>query len=99
MQGIASAQAKGKYTGRKMDYEKRKIIASLLKAGYSYSDIQKTTTCSYQLIANVARNRTNYSFTYILIYLYTHLLIYSFTYKLIYLYTYMSKYSNTELSL
>jgi DNA invertase Pin-like site-specific DNA recombinase len=44
-QGIAKAQAKGKYLGRRKDTEKRKIIASLLKSGHSYSDIQKTAKC------------------------------------------------------
>ncbi|MBV6598093.1 recombinase family protein, partial [Acinetobacter baumannii] len=40
MQGIARAKAQGKYKGRGKDMEKRKIIASLLKSGHSYSDIQ-----------------------------------------------------------
>ena len=50
-QGIARAKAEGKYLGRRKDTEKRKIIASLLKAGHSYSDIQKTAKCSRQLVA------------------------------------------------
>ncbi len=54
-QGVAKAKAEGKYTGRKVDYEKRKIIASLLNANYSYSEIQKTTNCSRQLIATVSK--------------------------------------------
>lgn len=54
-QGIVKAKAEGKYVGRKVDHEKRKIIASLLSAGYSYSDIQKTAKCSRQLIATVAK--------------------------------------------
>lgn len=58
-QGIARAKLEGKYVGRKMDYEKRKIIASLLKAGYSYSDIQKTAKCSRQLIATVSKELKN----------------------------------------
>ena len=37
MQGIARAKAEVKYVGRKKDIEKRKIIASLLKTGNSYS--------------------------------------------------------------
>ncbi|MBV6598088.1 recombinase family protein, partial [Acinetobacter baumannii] len=40
MQGIARDKAQGKYKGRGKDMEKRKIIASLLKSGHSYSDIQ-----------------------------------------------------------
>ena len=54
-QGIARAKAEGKYLGRRMDVEKRKIIASLLKSGHSYSDIQKTAKCSRQLIAVVSQ--------------------------------------------
>ena len=56
MQGIARAKDEGKYAGRKRNVEKRKIIESLLKAGYSYSDIQKTVKCSRQLIAIVSKN-------------------------------------------
>lgn len=57
MQGIARAKAEGKYSGRRKDTEKRKIIASLLKSGHSYSDIQETAKCSRQLIADVAKER------------------------------------------
>ena len=55
MQGIARAKVEGKYAGRGKDTEKRKIIASLLKSGHSYSDIQKTVKCSRQLIAIVTK--------------------------------------------
>ncbi|WP_182407475.1 recombinase family protein [Psychrobacter sp. GP33] len=61
MQGIARAKAEGKYVGRRMDIEKRKIIASLLKSGHSYSDIQKTAKCSRQLIAVVSKEIKNTS--------------------------------------
>ena len=54
-QSISKARAEGKYIGRKVDHEKRKIIASLLAAGYSYSNIQKTAKCSRQLIATVSK--------------------------------------------
>ena len=54
-QGIARAKAEGKYVGRKKDIEKRKIIASLLKSGHSYSEIQGMAKCSRQLIADVAK--------------------------------------------
>ncbi len=54
-QGIARAKAEGKYLGRPIDQEKRKIIASLLKSGGSYSYIQKVAKCSRQLIATVAK--------------------------------------------
>lgn len=58
-QGIAKAKLEGKYAGRKMDYEKRTIIASLLNTDYSYSDIQKTAKCSRQLIATVSKELKN----------------------------------------
>lgn len=56
MQGIARAKAEGKYPGRRKDTEKRKIIASLLKSGHSYSEIQATAKCSRQLIAIIAKD-------------------------------------------
>ena len=55
MQGIVRAKAEGKYSGRRQDTKKRKIIASLLKSGHSYSEIQATAKCSRQLIAVVAK--------------------------------------------
>ena len=55
MQGIARAKAEGKYSGRRKDIEKRKIIASLLESGHSYSDIQKITKCSRQLVSTVSK--------------------------------------------
>ncbi len=55
MQGIARAKSEGKYKGRRKDIEKRKIIASLLKAGHSYSEIQVMAKCSRQLIAEVVK--------------------------------------------
>lgn len=58
-QGIAKAKAEGKYVGRKLDCDKRKIIASVLEAGHSYSDIQKTAKCSRQLIATVSKELQN----------------------------------------
>ena len=51
MQGIARAKAEGKYLGRRKGTEKRKIIASLLKSGHSYSEIQATAKCSRQLMS------------------------------------------------
>lgn len=56
MQGIAKAKEQGKYKGRGKDLKKRKVIASLLKSGYSYSDIQKTAGCSRHLIASVSKD-------------------------------------------
>lgn len=55
MQGIAKAKLDGKYQGRGKDLKKRKVIASLLKSGHSYSDIQKTASCSRHLIASVSK--------------------------------------------
>ncbi|MGM8871287.1 recombinase family protein [Psychrobacter sp. 2Y5] len=55
MQGIAHAKSEGKYKGRRKDIKKRKIIASLLKAGHSYSEIQVMAKCSRQLIAEVVK--------------------------------------------
>ena len=54
-QGIERAKAEGKYLGRRKDVEKRKIVASLLKAGHSYNDIQRTAKCSRQLVAVVSQ--------------------------------------------
>ncbi len=53
LQGIEKAQADGKYVGRKPDLKKRASIASLLKAGQSYSSIQELLGCSRYLIADV----------------------------------------------
>ena len=55
LQGIEKAQADGKYAGRKPDLKKRASIASLLKAGQSYSSIQETLGCSRHLIADVKK--------------------------------------------
>ena len=56
LEGIEKAQADGKYVGRKPDLKKRASIASLLKAGQSYSSIQETLGCSRHLIADVKKN-------------------------------------------
>ena len=55
LQGIEKARADGKYAGRKPDLKKRANIASLLKAGQSYSSIQVTLGCSRYLIADVKK--------------------------------------------
>ena len=55
MQGIEKAQAEGKFVGRKPDLKKRASIASLIKAGQSYSSIQETLGCSRHLIADVKK--------------------------------------------
>ena len=56
MQGIEKAQAEGKFVGRKPDLKKRASVASLLKAGQSYSSIQETLGCSRHLISDVRKN-------------------------------------------
>lgn len=53
LEGIEKARSDGKYVGRKPDLKKRASIASLLKAGQSYSSIQETLGCSRHLIANI----------------------------------------------
>ncbi len=55
LQGIGKAQADGKYAGRKPDLKKRTSVASLLKAGQSYSSIQEILGCSRHLIADVKK--------------------------------------------
>ena len=79
VQGIAHAKTEGKYLGRRKDTEKRKIIASLLKSGHSYSEIQATAKCSRQLIAVIAKQILKYSNTQILKYSNTQILKYSNT--------------------
>lgn len=61
MQGIALAKSEGKYVVHRKDTEKRKIIASLLKSGPSYSETQVTAKCSRQLIEVMAKEAKKYS--------------------------------------
>lgn len=60
LEGIKKAQARGKYTGRKPNFERRASVASLLKAGQSYTSIQKTLGCSRHLIADVKKQINTY---------------------------------------
>lgn len=55
MQGIARAKLEGKYRGRRKDTDKRQIVASILTAGHSYSEIQSIAKCSPQLIADIVK--------------------------------------------
>lgn len=55
-QGIAKAQSDGKYNGRQPDLKRHQHIASLLKTGHSYSDIQDMLGCSRHLIATISKN-------------------------------------------
>ncbi|EJA3091757.1 recombinase family protein [Vibrio parahaemolyticus] len=47
-----------KYQGRKANTGRHSSIEKLLKAGHSYSDIQKIVGCSRGLIANVKKSMT-----------------------------------------
>ncbi|WP_345876281.1 recombinase family protein [Shewanella algae] len=55
-QGIAKAKADGKYNGRQPDLKRHQHIASLLKTGHSYNDIQDMLGCSRHLIATISKN-------------------------------------------
>jgi DNA invertase Pin-like site-specific DNA recombinase len=55
MQGQDRAKAKGKYVGRPENKRRNGKIATMLKAGTSYSDIQEATGCSRATIAKIAR--------------------------------------------
>lgn len=60
-QGIGKARAEGKYRGRQPDIKRRQHVASLLRTGHSYSEIQEILGCSRHLIATVSRNlKTQY---------------------------------------
>ncbi len=56
LEGIQRARDEGKYIGRRPDLERRKSVDALLFAGRSYTDIQKTLTCSRHLIADVKKH-------------------------------------------
>lgn len=56
LEGISKAKKKGKYVGRKPDLERRKSVEALLLVGRSYTDIQKTLSCSRHLIADVKKH-------------------------------------------
>lgn len=55
LEGIQRARDEGKYVGRRADLERRKSVEALLLAGRSYTDIQKTLSCSRHLIADVKK--------------------------------------------
>src|ERR1700756_3414009 len=54
-QGQAKAKAAGPYRGRAEDTERNAGIASMLKAGQSWSTIQAATGCSRATIAKIAK--------------------------------------------
>jgi DNA invertase Pin-like site-specific DNA recombinase len=54
-QGQMKAKAEGRYTGRKENIARNNGIASMLRAGSSWSQIQAATGCSRATIAKVAK--------------------------------------------
>lgn len=54
-QGQARAKAAGLYRGRKEDTAGNEEIASMLKAGTSWSTIQATTGCGRATVAKIAK--------------------------------------------
>lgn len=54
-QGQARAKAEGRYKGRPEDAERNAGIASMLKAGQSWSMIQNITGCSRATVAKIAK--------------------------------------------
>ena len=54
-QGIAKAKSEGLYRGRPEDVDRNAGIASLLKAGESWSAIERVFGCSRATIAKVAK--------------------------------------------
>lgn len=56
-EGISKARLQGRYQGRQPDLKRRQHIASLLRSGHSYSEIQDILGCSRHLIASVAKEQ------------------------------------------
>jgi DNA invertase Pin-like site-specific DNA recombinase len=54
-QGQAKAKAEGKYKGRPADMKRNAGIASMLKAGASWSAIQNATGCSRATVAKLSK--------------------------------------------
>lgn len=54
-QGTAKAKAEGRYRGRKEDTKRNEQIASMLKLGMSYSQIQTATKVSRPTVAKIAK--------------------------------------------
>jgi DNA invertase Pin-like site-specific DNA recombinase len=57
-QGQAKAKAEGRYAGRQEDTARNAGIATMLRAGASYSQIQAATNCSRATIAKIAKRIT-----------------------------------------
>lgn len=54
-QGQAKAKAEGRYKGRAEDFSRNEQIASMLKKGFSYSQIQTATKVSRPTVAKIAK--------------------------------------------
>lgn len=54
-QGQAKAKAEGRYTGRPEDTKRNDGIASMLKAGLSWTKVQNATGCSRATVAKIAK--------------------------------------------
>jgi DNA invertase Pin-like site-specific DNA recombinase len=57
MQGQAKAKEAGKYVGRPENKKRNTKIATMLKNGASYSDVQEATGCSRATVAKIAKRR------------------------------------------
>src|SRR3954451_8474908 len=54
-QGQARAKVEGRYKGRRLNAARNEGIATMLKAGASWSKIQAATGCSRATIAKIAK--------------------------------------------
>jgi DNA invertase Pin-like site-specific DNA recombinase len=54
-QGQAKAKAEGRYKGRPTDTKRNEGIASMLRAGMSWSNVQAATGCSRATVAKIAK--------------------------------------------
>ncbi|MDP3600957.1 MAG: recombinase family protein [Bosea sp. (in: a-proteobacteria)] len=54
-QGQAKAKAEGRYKGRPADAKRNEGIASMLRAGMSWSNVQSATGCSRATVAKIAK--------------------------------------------
>jgi DNA invertase Pin-like site-specific DNA recombinase len=54
-QGIAKAQAEGKYRGRREDTDRLNGIVAMLKGGSSWTDVQRATGCSRSTISRAMK--------------------------------------------
>jgi DNA invertase Pin-like site-specific DNA recombinase len=54
-QGIVKARADGAFKGRPENAKRNERIATMLKAGFSYSAVQETAGCSRATVAKVAK--------------------------------------------